>query len=98
MASFGVGGEFGVGGKFDNGASEYEIELPTRDVCSCSIRKTKSVFIREGWVDEEGDSGNGNPFANLFGGGKKKEMKEEEEKPAKDSEKPPKKSGFGWPF
>ncbi len=55
-------------------------------------------------MDEEAESGNGNPFANLFGGGKKKEKKEEEgggEKEAQEraegSEKP-KKNGFGWPF
>ena len=57
----------------------------------------------QGWVDEEAEGGNVNPFANLFGGGKKKENKEEgkEEKEAQQraegSEKP-KKNGFGWPF
>ena len=53
-------------------------------------------------MDEEGDSGNGNPFANLFGGGKKKEKKEggeekEAQQRAEGSEKP-KKNVFGWPF
>jgi hypothetical protein len=56
----------------------------------------------QGWVDEDSESGSGNPFSNLFGGGKRKTKKEEvAEKGASkvnESKENQKKSGFGWPF
>jgi hypothetical protein len=59
------------------------------------------IFFRnsQGWVDEDSESGIGNPFSKLFCGGKKKT--EEEEKGAQtinESKENPKKNGFGWPF
>jgi hypothetical protein len=58
----------------------------------------------QGWVDEENEGGNGNPFSNLFGGGKKRAKGEEVVKgtgaPKVDDEskEKPKKNGFGLPF